>query len=78
MIDHKGPSAAEPQPKVGISRAKTQRRKGKKGFRTWRLGDLARVNPRFHELPPFGEFAQTAQTFKYSNAMQYKVEKGYL
>src|SRR6266511_5005107 len=34
---------------------------------TWRLGDLARVNPRFHELPPFGEFAQTTQTFKYSN-----------
>jgi len=45
-----------------------QRRKGAKvKKKDSGLGDLARANPRFHELAPFGEFAQTAQTFKYSN-----------
>jgi hypothetical protein len=65
------PSAAKPQPKAGISCAKTQRRKDKKKdsglgvLATWREQIL--VFMRFHELAPFGEFAQTAQTFKYSN-----------
>jgi hypothetical protein len=46
-----GPSAAKPQPKrIGTFPAKTQRRKVKKDFRTWRSWRLGARNIRIREF----------------------------
>ena len=64
-INHKGPSAAQPQPNFGISLAKAQRRKGFKNkilLRTWRLCVLARGISEF-EMFPIAEYSRVARKY---------------
>jgi hypothetical protein len=77
---HEDPSAAKPQPKLGVSPAKTQRpqRSENNGKNVLQnnsslpselgvLCALAGVNPLSSNIPDTGKFARAAQTLRYSS-----------
>jgi len=59
-FNHKRLSAAEPQPKIGISRAKAQRPRRKTNSE---LGVLARVDPCFRDLLLSGKICARCENF---------------